>query len=454
VATPSTLTVSITGTNDAPVTTVDTAVVQEDLTIVATGNVLTNDKDVDQGAVLQVANAGVFTGQFGTLTLNADGSYNYALNNAASNVQSLAQGQVVTDTFAYQATDGIVATPSTLTVSITGTNDAPVVAIPLIDQSVKQSTSFNLVLPTHAFTDVDRGDKLSYTATLADGSALPSWVTFNAATQTFSGTSGDPTRLHVKVTATDLVGATASSAFTLDIAQVATCGKTLTGSCDGDKLTGTIGDDILDGGSGADTMTGGMGNDTYLVDNASDKVAELASQGVDTIKSSVTYTLSANVENLVLTGSAAINGTDNAQNNWLTGNSANNILTAGLGNDVLNGDAGNDTLIDTAGNNVFMGGAGTDKMTGNSGNELFIGGTGNDTITTGTGADVIAFNKGDGQDIINASIGKDNTLSLGGGIKYTDLALSKVNNDLVLEVGNGDQINLKNWSTCKSSPKP
>jgi VCBS repeat-containing protein len=453
VATPSTLTVSITGTNDAPVTTVDTAVVQEDLTIVATGNVLTNDKDVDQGAVLQVANAGVFTGQFGTLTLNADGSYNYALNNAASNVQSLAQGQVVTDTFAYQATDGIVATPSTLTVSITGTNDAPVVAIPLIDQSVKQSTSFNLVLPTHAFTDVDRGDKLSYTATLADGSALPSWVTFNAATQTFSGTSGDPTRLHVKVTATDLVGATASSAFTLDIAQVATCGKTLTGSCDGDKLTGTIGDDILDGGSGADTMTGGMGNDTYLVDNASDKVAELASQGVDTIKSSVTYTLSANVENLVLTGSAAINGTDNAQNNWLTGNSANNILTAGLGNDVLNGDAGNDTLIDTAGNNVFMGGAGTDKMTGNSGNELFIGGTGNDTITTGTGADVIAFNKGDGQDIINASIGKDNTLSLGGGIKYTDLALSKVNNDLVLEVGNGDQINLKNWYATNANYK-
>ncbi|TNC95241.1 MAG: hypothetical protein FD121_1427 [Gallionellaceae bacterium] len=126
-STPSILTVSITGTNDATVTTVDAAAVQEDLSITATGNVLTNDSDVDQGTVLAVANAGVFTGQFGQLTLNADGSYSYALDNALLGVQSLAQGQVVTETFAYQATDGITSTPSTLTVTITGTNDAPVV---------------------------------------------------------------------------------------------------------------------------------------------------------------------------------------------------------------------------------------------------------------------------------------------------------------------------------------
>jgi VCBS repeat-containing protein len=128
-STPSTLTVTITGTNDAPVTTVDNASVQEDLSVTATGNVLANDSDVDQGTVLSVANAGVFAGQFGQLMLNADGSYTYALDNASLGVQSLAQGQVVTETFVYQATDGIITTPSTLTVTITGTNDAPVTTV-------------------------------------------------------------------------------------------------------------------------------------------------------------------------------------------------------------------------------------------------------------------------------------------------------------------------------------
>ena len=127
-STPSTLTVTITGTNDAPVVVADAAAVQEDLSITATGNVLANDSDVDQGTVLSVANAGVFAGQFGQLILNVDGSYTYALDNASVGVQSLAEGQVVTETFAYQATDGIASTPSTLTVTITGTNDAPVVA--------------------------------------------------------------------------------------------------------------------------------------------------------------------------------------------------------------------------------------------------------------------------------------------------------------------------------------
>ena len=98
-----------TGTNVAPVTTVDVAAVQEDLAVTATGNVLANDSDVNQGTILTVANAGTRVGNFGSLTLNADGSYNYALDNASLAVQSLAAGQVVTETFAYQATDSLIA---------------------------------------------------------------------------------------------------------------------------------------------------------------------------------------------------------------------------------------------------------------------------------------------------------------------------------------------------------
>ena len=78
-------------------------------------------------------------------------------------------------------------------------------------------------------------------------------------------------------------------------------------------------------------MIGGIGNDTYVVDNAGDVVTENANEGTDTVQSAVTYTLGANVENLTLTGAAAINGTGNALDNVLTGNSANNVLTGGAG---------------------------------------------------------------------------------------------------------------------------
>ncbi|MBW8078426.1 MAG: hypothetical protein GJU76_10210, partial [Gallionella sp.] len=377
----------------------------------------------------------------------------------------------VTETFAYQATDGIALTPSTLIVTITGTNDAPVVATPLRNQSVQQASAFNFTLPANAFTDIDTGDILTYTATLADptstGSgqvALPSWITFNPATRTFSGTAGDPGSLVLRVVATDLTGASISSNFTLNVAQASIPGKTFDGSCGDDNLTGTKGDDILDGQDGADTMTGGAGNDTYLVDNASDKVVEKTSLGIDTIKASVSYTLSAHVENLALTGSCAINATDNAQNNLLIGNSANNVLTAGLGNDILRGGAGNDTLKDSAGNNLLDGGIGNDILTGNSGNEMFIGGVGNDTINTGNGADIIAFNRGDGMDVVSgvpatgSGQGLGDTITLGRGIRYSDIALSKVNNDLILEVGQtnsgkSEQITLANWYNTSANYK-
>ncbi len=103
-----------TTTNHAPVTTAD---VSEDAVTSALGNVLTNDSDPD-GTMLAVAAPGTFAGTYGTLVLAANGAYTYTLNNGASNVQGLAQGQTVTDTFAYSATDGSLATPSSLAVTI------------------------------------------------------------------------------------------------------------------------------------------------------------------------------------------------------------------------------------------------------------------------------------------------------------------------------------------------
>ena len=110
-------------------------------------------------------------------------------------------------------------------------------------------------------------------------------------------------------------------------------------------------------------MVGGAGNDTYVVDDTSDVVTEASGEGTDTVQSSVTYTLSSDVDNLTLTGSDNINGTGNALANTLTGNAGVNTLVGGSGNDSLIGADGADTLD---------GGAGVDTLVGGAGNDTYV----------------------------------------------------------------------------------
>jgi Ca2+-binding RTX toxin-like protein len=231
---------------------------------------------------------------------------------------------------------------------------------------------------------------------------------------------------------------------------------TITGGKGADTLLGGAGNDTINGGLGADTMIGGTGNDIYIVDNVADVVTEASGEGTDEVRSSVSYTLSANVENLTLTGTLAINGTGNSDDNVITGNSAANILNGGAGADTLIGGAGNDTyIIDDAGDTVTeAAGGGTDTvqsetisidltatgfsgqeienvtltgssnldatgnaltniLTGNSGNNTLDGGSGADTLIGGAGNDTyIVDNAGDkitellngGMDLAKASI--------------------------------------------------
>ncbi len=121
--------------------------------------------------------------------------------------------------------------------------------------------------------------------------------------------------------------------------------NTLIGNDAANKLTGLAGNDTLNGGAGDDTMLGGLGNDTYYVDALKDKVTEKAKEGTDTVLSSVSHTLAANVENLSLLGELAINATGNAESNTLLGNAAQNTINGGLGSDTLTGGGGADTFV-------------------------------------------------------------------------------------------------------------
>ena len=146
------------------------------------------------------------------------------------------------------------------------------------------------------------------------------------------------------------------------------------------------GNDFLDGGTGADRLVGGEGDDTYVVDNLGDVTYEATKEGFDTVQSSLTWTLGANVEELQLTGTAAINGTGNDAANTLRGNSAANILYGLGGNDLLFGNGGNDTLD---------GGAGADTLRG---------GLGNDTYVVDNAGDKVIEAAGEGTDKAIASV--------------------------------------------------
>ncbi|MDQ7251718.1 putative Ig domain-containing protein, partial [Dongia sedimenti] len=231
---------------------------------------------------------------------------------------------------------------------------------------------------------------------------------------------------------------------------------TITGSSGADTIFGNDGDDTLDGRAGVDALNGGLGNDTFIVDNASDTITEVAGQGIDTVKSSVTYTLAANVDNLVLAEGAAINGTGNADANVIVGNKLANTLTGSDGNDVLDGGAGADTLVGGLGDDILIVDDAADKITETAGQgtdliqswidlslaafgevenltltgPIAVSATGNakDNVITGN-ALANKLSGGDGNDTLDGAAGAD---TLTGGLG-NDTFLVDDRNDAVVE---------------------
>ena len=382
-----TFSLTVQNTNDAPTVgvAIATQTVLEDSAInftiptnafadVDVGDVLHYSATLDSSAALPTwLSFNTVTGTFTGTPLNA-------------NVGNISVKVTATDIAGASATQSF-------NLTVQNTNDAPTLSLALLDATVAVAQAFSYIIPANTFADVDVGDTLSYSATLANGAALPSWLSFNAATRTFSGTplSTNAGVLDIRVTATDSAGATSQDNYLLTINQV---NLLLTGTTGNDSLVGGAGNDTLNGGVGSDTMVGGLGNDTYTIDVLTDVITENVNAGTDLVNVAIatakgTYTVAANVENATLINAVAYNLIGNALDNVLTGNGLANSITGGAGNDTLNGLAGNDTMIGGLGNDTYTIDALTDVVTENlnQGTDLV-----NVAIATGAGTYTVAVN--------------------------------------------------------------
>lgn len=238
--------------------------------------------------------------------------------------------------------------------------------------TVERVFETNLVLDNHVENLI-----LGTGITTGNGNTLDNTVTGNAGDNTLGGWDGND-ELHGLDGNDSLFGGTGI-----------------------DQLLGGAGNDYLDGGAGIDHLEGGAGNDVYITDDASDVVVEAAAAGTDQVQTTASYALSANIENLFLMGTDAIDGTGNALDNYISGNSAANLIHGGAGVDTI------------------------------------VGGAGNDTLFGGTGDDKYVFDASSGSDVINNVDGGFDGVFFTNGITRERLSFSRDGDDLLITVDAG-----------------
>ena len=357
------------------------------------------------------------------------------------------------------------------TLTVNNVNDAPVLANALADRSTTEGQAFSFTLDPATFADDDaiHGDTLSFSATLADGSALPGWLSFDSSSQTFSGTSPDDSTVTgtdgddvmvsddvdtvhtLRVTATDTGGLSVSDDFALTVHD-ASPDDVYDGRGGNDMLDTGLGNDTLTGGTGHDTLLGGVGNDTYIYNPGDGLDALTDTDGVDTLRfgngitaeqvvvrldtaaglarlrfldadgcestdQGIDITLNADgslpIETIRFADGGALSPADLVIQSlvWYGTNQAD-VLTAGRHDDTIHGGNGQDVLTSGSGNDTLYGENGNDRLYGQGGNDTLTGGRGDDLLDGGCGDDILVADQG--EDTLIGGQGND-TILLGQG---------------------------------------
>ena len=463
--TPSDLQIQIQGTNDAPVITSPTPVLN--LTELAsgqaeiTGAITFNDADkkadgtfydthtfsVRPAGAAEAENGAAAEGKYGTLTIDEHGNYKYTLTSDALGV-----GERGTETFTVTVDDGRGGTATqTITVNLTGTNDAPVIT---------ESHTDNGTTGSFIFTDADvKADGSFYDthsfAISVDGKAhgvtLDSTGTHGTVTidglGTFELTQGDGGNWHYAFTASPeaIAGAALGSLVTHDFQIIVNdghatamtpagedslsvsfmgtgtppadmdLGNLTPGMAQGDHLPGMDADGHqlayafdkavdgnIQGEFGSLHFNAETGQYTYTLDTSEDGLHKLAQAQADgsALKESFGYTVSGHEGHS--NGSLEINLTDlhtqlgHAGADTLGDQTAahSQVIFGEGGDDVIHGGAGNDWLFGGEGDDQIFGGTGDDILYGGAGNDYLDGGTGHNSLYGGAGNDILVYNQG------------------------------------------------------------
>lgn len=355
-----TIALTLTAVNDAVGASAPTSVaVNEDLSVAVTGLSISDlDAALASGGVYEVTLAashgkvsmGTLTGltfSTGDGTADAGSKFEGTFANVNAALATLSYTGDLnfhgTDAIAFSVTDDVASVLATgsgtatsdsgsVAVTVNSVNDLPGGAVSISGTARVGET----LTASNTLTDVDGLGTIGYQWS-AGGTII------GAATgASYVVTAADTGKL-ISVTASYTDSGSAHESVSATMA--APAGAVVIAATAGSStLTGTAGDDMIVGGRTHQTMMGGAGNDTYVVSNHS-VVVEAAGGGTDTVESSSSFVLGAQVENLVLTGLRNANGTGNALDNVLTGNVVGNKLTGGFGADHLTGGAGGDTFV-------------------------------------------------------------------------------------------------------------
>ncbi len=291
-------------------------------------------------------------------------------------------------------------------------NHAPELDNQLTDQTATEDGNFSFQVPSDTFSDIDAGDRLSLTATLEDGSPLPSWLSFDAATAEFSGTPDNAAvgTLQVMVTATDSHGDAVEDQFALVISGT----QVQTGTDNNDQLYGDDGSNVINGLGGSDLIYGGGGDDVLSGGDGRDRL--MGDAGNDTLSGG--------------SGRDSLYGGDG--DDVLSGGSGGGIFRGRRG-DSLYGGNGDDVLNGGDGRDMLSGGSGNDILSGDGGSDRLYGGSGNDTLIGGGGSDCYHYYAGDGMDVIDNTGGGFDRLYFAG-ITREQLGFSRDGDDLLVRV--------------------